>query len=99
MRAAAKLISSAHRKREQRVYKIIEMGVRGLDYRREMDQRGIKGKIKMGNFQGYVKDYPNPEWQKKIQQEKWKIAHDMRKNAPFYSPYFPLGTKSFRMGQ
>ena len=53
----------------------------------------------MGNFQGYVKDYPNPEWQKKIQQEKWKIAHDMRKNAPFYSPYFPLGTKSFRMGQ
>ena len=60
-------------KRDQAIFEIIQAGYEGLDYCREMDRRGIRGKWE--NFPGYANAYKEShDWKTKIWSEKDRIA-------------------------
>jgi len=67
--------------RDQHIFEIIQSGVKGLDYCRMMDERGIKGLPVWEDFPGYVKGYKS-KWKRQIIGEKTRIAGRMKSRFP-----------------
>jgi hypothetical protein len=69
----------AQSNREKELREIASLGYKGLSYCREIDKREISGNLKWLNNEGWPGTYEaayrqGEKWQKRIQQEKWRIS-------------------------